>query len=75
MQNPTALAALAADEGTKAGNLFGDVLVLALIVAIGLWCARKAIRIRDNAGGRLTSALIALIAFGVAAYFGLHLFK
>lgn len=75
MQNPTALAALAADEGTKAGNLFGGVIVLGIIVVVGLWCARKAIRIRDNAGGRLLSALIALIAFGIAAYYGPQLFK
>ncbi len=75
MQNPTALAAFAAEEGTKAGNLFGAFVTLGVIVVVGLWCTRKAIRIRDNAGGRLLNAFIALVAFGIAAYYGPQLFK
>ena len=74
MQIPTALAAFAAEEGTKAGNLFGAFVTLGIIATVGLWCVRKAIRIRDNAGGRLLNACVALIAFGVVAFAILKVF-
>lgn len=70
----SALAQVAAEEGTKAGNAFGSIVILGVIVFVGLWCGRKAIRIRDNAGGRLLNALVALVAFAVAIYFGPKLF-
>lgn len=64
-----ALAQAAAEKGTKAGDIFAGGVILGIIVCIGLWCGRKAIRIRDNAGGRLLNALIAVVAFVVAIYF------
>lgn len=70
----TALANAAAEEGTKAGNAFGSIVILGVLVFVGIWCSRKAIRIRDNAGGRLLNALIAVIAFAVAIYYGPKLF-